>query len=105
MGHCWWYSRGVLEVFPQLLTEFYDVKTQGHAPHPKRGADWRPPPIVAKYADGEWNARLEDNTRYRVIAKVEGAWKQLHNDVNGTQFGLGDPNRKYEAVELLVQRR
>lgn len=105
LGHCWWYSRGVLEVYPDLIQSFYNVKSNGHAPHPKKGAGWRPAPVVAAYADGEWHARLAADATYRVIVRQDGQWKQLHKDVTGTQFGLGDPNRKYEAVELLVQRR
>lgn len=35
-GHVLWFSRGVLDVFPKELTEFYNVKELGHAPHPAR---------------------------------------------------------------------
>ncbi|HWP39912.1 MAG TPA: family 10 glycosylhydrolase [Tepidisphaeraceae bacterium] len=34
-GHCWWFSRGVLDVHAQTIASFYDVKTQGQAPHPR----------------------------------------------------------------------
>ena len=34
-GHVLWFSRGVLDVYPDELTAFYDVAGQGHAPHPK----------------------------------------------------------------------
>lgn len=33
-GHVHWFSRGVLDVYPTQLTEYYDVKNKGHAPHP-----------------------------------------------------------------------
>lgn len=35
-GHCWWFSRGVLGEFANEIARFYDVKTNGHAPHPQR---------------------------------------------------------------------
>jgi uncharacterized lipoprotein YddW (UPF0748 family) len=35
-GHCWWFSRGVLEVYPAEIAKFYDVARHGHAPHPTR---------------------------------------------------------------------
>ncbi|WP_428939840.1 glycoside hydrolase family 10 protein [Fontivita pretiosa] len=34
-GHCWWFSRGVLEVHADTIARLYDVKTNGHAPHPR----------------------------------------------------------------------
>lgn len=33
-GHCWWFSRGVLEVHADAIAAHYDVKNKGHAPHP-----------------------------------------------------------------------
>lgn len=33
-GHCWWFSRGVLEVYPEEIAKLYDVAKNGHAPHP-----------------------------------------------------------------------
>jgi uncharacterized lipoprotein YddW (UPF0748 family) len=33
-GHCLWFSRGVLDVYPEQLKAFYDVEHRGHAPHP-----------------------------------------------------------------------
>ena len=105
MGHCWWYSRGVLEVYPDLLTEFYDVKKHGHAPHPSKGADWRPAPVVATHDGSEWTAKLREGVAYRLIVRQDGQWKQLDDKVTGSQFGLADPHKKYDAVELLVRRR
>jgi uncharacterized lipoprotein YddW (UPF0748 family) len=34
-GHVHWFSRGVLDVFPAELTEFYDVKNKGYVPNPR----------------------------------------------------------------------
>lgn len=41
-GHVHWFSRGVLDVFAEQLTEFYNVKELGFAPNPHFPADWRP---------------------------------------------------------------
>ena len=41
-GHVLWFSRGVLDVYPDELTAFYDVKTKGFAANPHFPADWRP---------------------------------------------------------------
>jgi uncharacterized lipoprotein YddW (UPF0748 family) len=105
MGHCWWFSRGVLEVFPKEIAALYDVPNNGPAPHPRKGADWRPPPVIATFRDGDWTATLDEKLTYRLIARLSGRWTTLRHNVTGSQFGLADPNRKYEAVELLVQRR
>jgi uncharacterized lipoprotein YddW (UPF0748 family) len=105
LGHCWWYSRGVLDVYPDLLEKFYDVKTTGPAPHPKKPADWRAPPVVAAYADDEWTAKLDEKEAYRLVARQDGQWKLVEDHVTGGQFGLTDPRKKYQAVELLVKRR
>lgn len=34
-GHCWWFSRGVLDVFADDVARFYDVEMNGQAPHPR----------------------------------------------------------------------
>ncbi len=43
-GHVLWFSRGILDLYEQQLTDFYNVKHIGHAPHPKFPPDWRPIP-------------------------------------------------------------
>jgi uncharacterized lipoprotein YddW (UPF0748 family) len=35
-GHSWWFSRGVLEVYPDEIARIYDVGRKGHVPHPVR---------------------------------------------------------------------
>jgi hypothetical protein len=34
-GHVLWFSRGVLDVYPEELKAFYDVKSTGPVPHPR----------------------------------------------------------------------
>ncbi|MFN7020764.1 MAG: glycoside hydrolase family 10 protein [Phycisphaerales bacterium] len=41
-GHVLWFSRGVLDVFADQLTEFYNARNLGPAPNPHFPADWRP---------------------------------------------------------------
>lgn len=36
-GHVWWFSRGVLDEYPDEIRALYDVEHRGHAPHPKLG--------------------------------------------------------------------
>jgi len=36
MGHCWWFSRGVLEVHSEAIAKVYDVANRGQAPHPRK---------------------------------------------------------------------
>jgi len=33
-GHVWWYSKGVLDVYPEEIGSFYGVDRNGRAPHP-----------------------------------------------------------------------
>jgi len=93
-GHVLWFSRGVLDVYPKELTEFYDVKHKGMAANPHFGADWRPLPLPlsqesdykggavwtldAKYA----NAASADST---IIGLRDGVWKHLPLNENDRQ--------------------
>ncbi|HRK31606.1 MAG TPA: family 10 glycosylhydrolase [Tepidisphaeraceae bacterium] len=106
MGHCWWYSRGVLDVFPKLLTEFYDVANKGHAPHPKRPADWRPAPVVAKkHADGHWHTTAPTAGTYRLIVKANDSWSQQGTVTLDAGQSWSTDLEGVDAAELLIQRR
>lgn len=55
-GHVLWFSRGVLDVFAEQLTAFYDVKERGFVPNPHFPRDWRVvtpdgAPLVDRRAD------------------------------------------------------
>jgi uncharacterized lipoprotein YddW (UPF0748 family) len=103
-GHCLWFSRGVLDIYPEQLKAFYDVANKGHAAHPFKPGDWRPAPIVAtKTEGGSWRAKVDLKGRYRVIAKKNGAWHETisMNFAEGTHTIVEDA----DAVELLVDRR
>ncbi|MEQ9453985.1 MAG: family 10 glycosylhydrolase [Phycisphaeraceae bacterium] len=106
-GHCHWFSRGVLDVYEQELTAFYDVANQGHAPHPKLGTEWRPAPIeaVADEADlNAWSVTVEQPGQYRVIAHDGEKW----GVVESRFFYAGEHTlaiKDAAKVELLVDRR
>ena len=80
-GHVLWFSRGVLDVYPKQLTEFYDVAHTGPAPHPKFNANWRPASIRLTKGDqfkggDTWNAPGPiPASEYSLIVKHAGAWQ------------------------------
>lgn len=91
-GHVHWFSRGVLDLYPQQLTEFYAVASKGHAPHPMRPADWRPAPRVLEFVQarripaaggggsierGVWSFAGAPDGRYRVIARTDAGWQEI----------------------------
>src|SRR5262249_52358219 len=76
-GHCWWFSRGVLEVYFDQIAAYYDVANQGFAPHPRRDEKWRPPPLVAEKRGDRWSLRIETPGDYLLIAQKDGAWSVL----------------------------
>jgi len=87
-GHCWWFSRGVLGVFPEVIAGFYDVAKNGQAPHPVKGADWRPEGVRARlFGEHKWHAPAPAG-RYRVVALKNDRWREVA-----------------DAVELLLDHR
>jgi uncharacterized lipoprotein YddW (UPF0748 family) len=105
MGHAWWFSRGVLDVFPKEIESLYNVAALGHAPHPRFGADWRPKPIVLHRKDSVWHAENVPAGRYRLIVKRDGQWKTERNLVLDRGGRVSYLVPRAEAVELLVRRR
>lgn len=83
-GHVHWFSRGVLDVFPEQLTKFYNVKSRGHAPNPYFPSDWRPAPIAlrksepaADAAEQRWVTDALPAGNYRIIARRDGVWRTV----------------------------
>lgn len=104
-GHAWWFSRGVLDVFPNEIAGVYDVARNGQAPHPRFGADWRPAPIVGRpTGSGDWSFAAEPG-RYRLIARVEGRWRHVENVEVPASGRLTATIPGADAAELLVRRR
>lgn len=104
MGHCWWYSRGVLDVFSKEIAGFYNVLRYGQAPHPRFGSDRRPKPIVAgRDGEAKWSAELGPG-KYRAIAFADGGWKQI-KVLKVSKRSKQTIRAEAEAVEFLVSRR
>lgn len=124
-GHVLWFSRGVLDVYPKELTEYYNVAKLGHAPHPRFGADWRPVSIpLTRKAGRGWSMPTAQGVDAAIIARKAGVWSNIgHMDSTGgiktgkvivvggagpgasrdtLTLGVDD---EYDAVELLVDRR
>lgn len=110
-GHVWWFSRGVLDEYPEQMTAFYDVANRGHAPHPGRPVDWRPEPIKIR---GVVSGKMR---RYSLDGVPAGSYRFVFLDddrpghhqvrewsVNGSQDHVEFPGG-YERLELLVDRR
>ena len=107
-GHCHWFSRGVLEVYPDELEAFYDVENKGRAPYPHLPENWRPAPIVMEPAEGGgMMAQDVPAGHYRLIAKIDGRWKRIATQEHsgGDWHYANDSEPKATAVELLVDRR
>ena len=112
-GHVWWFSRGVLDVYPDEVAALYDVGRNGRASHPDRPGGWRPPSVALRRADGgdDWVTRRGVAAgHYRVIAKRGARWDvidRLRHD--GGPLRVEDPPSHpagtVSAVELLVDRR
>lgn len=115
-GHVHWFSRGVLDLYEKELTDFYNVKEKGHAPHPRFPADWRPPPQKLRMNPylGPMDSRI-----WRVMTPVPADYlvSSVNNGVRATITGIAiktaTPRKAYEVatpkahedVEILVDRR
>jgi uncharacterized lipoprotein YddW (UPF0748 family) len=112
-GHVHWFSRGVLEVYPEQLTAYYDVERNGPAAHPKFGAEHRPAPIaLTELHRGNpetllWFHDLVPAGNYRIIATTDDhGWSTVGTvslEEDGRAEVRTDPD--VTAVELLVDRR
>jgi hypothetical protein len=103
-GHCWWFSRGVLQVYPQEIQRYYAVAARGYAAHPKRDETWRPPPIEGEKRGVHWSIHVDTPGVYQVLTKKDGLWTLMR--IEHAQRGIIDlHDQNYEAVELLRDRR
>lgn len=110
-GHVWWFSRGVLDVYPDEITAYYNVGVNGHAPHPMRDMDWRPEPIVLEgRRDGRSTVFSLEGVpagRYRLVTAdpdrpEKRSVRVLEVTSEGGEYRSPDGIRR---VELLVDRR
>ena len=116
-GHIHWFSRGVLDVFPTQLTQYYDVAHKGPAAHPRFGSDWRPGsiPLKLKSQDAQgktWSlAGASPGKTYQVIVRGMGQPWRYHSAP--IQIASASPPEAQtftsaadaDEVELLIDRR
>lgn len=107
-GHVHWFSRGVLDVYPEQLKAFYNVAQLGHSPHPARPEGWRRLPSVAQRIEGNrWRVTVDLPGKYRVVARnAQGikTWREVESRFFDTGEALLTVDNAAE-VELLVDRR
>ena len=113
-GHVHWFSRGVLDVYPNPLTAFYG----GHVPSPKFAANWRRTSIPlfrsAAIASGAaataWFHPDLARGNYRLIGFDGKSWQYVSDHViDRSSAGVGRTvffvDGNYQEVELIVDRR
>jgi uncharacterized lipoprotein YddW (UPF0748 family) len=105
-GHCWWYSKGVLEKFSSEIAAFYDVAKNGQAPHPRFGSNWRPAPVVAQPGPkvSTWKANLAAG-KWRMIGRFGDSWRTISTLTVDRPKMVQVTAAGAEAVEFLVSRR
>lgn len=107
-GHVWWFSTGLLDVYTNEMTAFYDVASKGYAPHPKFPADWRTPSIALKRGEGRtWTAAAAPGS-YQIVGQRQGVWSPLGSKIvaGGQAESIAfTAEADYDHVELLVDRR
>lgn len=106
-GHVHWFSRGVLEVYPDELTKLY--AESGAARHPARPEGWRrPSTVLTRGENGQWRAMGVVPGRYRIIVDrdtAEGGWSyQGEASARAGPVTVTLPEWVARA-ELLVDRR
>lgn len=117
-GHVHWFSRGVLDVFPDQLTAFYDVKATGQIAHPRFGANWRRPSIplvsrIEKPANKKtWSLLTVPGGTYQVIERTDKhPWRYRPGPsitVSPERPGVSQniiTGMDVQALELLIDRR
>jgi uncharacterized lipoprotein YddW (UPF0748 family) len=113
-GHVHWFSRGVLDVFPNELKSFYAATGRAH--HPLFPSSWRRPTVAGRIVSTtsesrKWQFHPTEGD-YRVIARESGSWRELHavtiknskRERNRTTYRFST-SHEVDAVEMLSDRR
>jgi uncharacterized lipoprotein YddW (UPF0748 family) len=103
-GHVLWFSRGVLDVYPKELTDYY----AGWVHHPKFPADWRPPSTPLTKAGDAWTAPRPADGDYHLIIKRAGVWTDAGSTPvrDGVNLSFrGGPLVTYEVTKDTVTAR
>lgn len=74
-GHVWWFSRGVLDEYPEQIAGFYADSQAPMASHPRFGPDWRPAPVTLEPGDV-----VGGMTRFDVSGMQPGRYRLLQYD-------------------------
>lgn len=108
-GHVHWFSRGVLEVYPEQLTAYYDIAENGQAANPLLPKDWRPEAVLAKREKGQWHFKIKQPGQYRIVVRSGDTWREVesrhfeagHHVISG----IDNEFSGVAAMELLLDRR
>lgn len=112
-GHVWWFSRGVLDEYPDEIARFYADSPNPRAPHPRFGDAWRPAPIALE-PDGSGG----QSARFDLSEVPEGNYRLLQYDLDLRQTPINSTElirtqdsptlelaKEIDRIELLVDRR
>lgn len=112
-GHVWWFSRGVLDEYPDEIARFYAESPAPRAPHPGFGEAWRPAPIALEPASGGREA-----VRFDLSEVPEGNYRLLQYDLDLSQTPINSTElirtqesatlelgKDIDRIELLIDRR
>lgn len=106
-GHVLWFSRGVLDLYPDQLKAFYQGKT---VPSPQFPRGWRAPAVALKpmlsatAADFlQWKLPALLPPQYSIIAYDGQCWDNLGTPT--AERGVVKLAKRYTQAELLVDRR
>ncbi len=114
-GHVLWYSRGVLDLYPEQLRAFYRDSDAAISPHFPAG--WRQLSIpLVKQGATENSAKIEhwqspklEVGRYQVIVRDQHSWRYLDQVVTISTANTGVVDvlvpTGFSLVELIVDRR
>jgi uncharacterized lipoprotein YddW (UPF0748 family) len=106
MGHCWWFSRGLLGPFSSEIARLYKPEDDGYAAHPRRAADWRPEPAVAMLAADKQHFQVRlDPGKYRAIFMRDDHWEEADQPLIVPHEIVYDPKIQARRIEFLVDRR
>ncbi len=103
-GHSVFYSKAILESYPNEFTQFYNVVSNGHAPHPDFPVDWRFPAVVGNETSSDLFTFDVPETGYYLPIVFDGTrWTPLTiRPYVAGELQLSLPGAL--AAELLVDR-
>lgn len=98
-GHVWWFSRGVIDEYPEQIARFYADSPTPHAPHPRFGPDWRPAPIALDRTE-----LVGGQARFDVSSLKVGRYRILQYDLDrmSTPVETSDWTRSASTDELIL---